>query len=109
MADKSAYEFALRMINIQKNFGLVSALKNINLDVGRNEIVGLIGDNGAGKSTMVKILTGVFLPSSGELHVAGQKVDLKSYNVKRAQGISECVECRGYALKIFAFWSTLCN
>jgi ABC-type branched-subunit amino acid transport system ATPase component len=38
----------------------VRALTNINLEVGRNEIVGLIGDNGAGKSTMVKILTGVF-------------------------------------------------
>jgi ABC-type dipeptide/oligopeptide/nickel transport system ATPase component len=48
------------MINIEKYFGLVHALKNINFDVGRNEIVGLIGDNGAGKSTMVKILSGVF-------------------------------------------------
>ena len=72
------------MVNIEKNFGLVSALKNINLKIGRNEIIGLIGDNGAGKSTMVKILTGVFRPSSGELYVAGRKVNLSSYNVKRA-------------------------
>jgi simple sugar transport system ATP-binding protein len=75
---------ALRMVNIEKNYGLVSALKNINLEVGSNEIVGLIGDNGAGKSTMVKILTGVFLPTSGDLYIAGRKVDLKKYNVKRA-------------------------
>jgi simple sugar transport system ATP-binding protein len=84
MTEPSANDFALRMVNIQKNFGLVSALKDINLEVGRNEIVGLIGDNGAGKSTMVKILTGVFLPTSGELYIAGRKVDLKKYNVKRA-------------------------
>jgi simple sugar transport system ATP-binding protein len=77
-------QFALRMVNIEKSFGLVSALKNINLEVGHNEIVGLIGDNGAGKSTMVKILTGVFLPTSGELYVAGRKVDLRTYDVKRA-------------------------
>ncbi|MCI0712595.1 MAG: ATP-binding cassette domain-containing protein [Chloroflexi bacterium] len=76
--------FALQMVNIEKYFGLVHALKNINLDVGHNEVVGLIGDNGAGKSTMVKILTGVFLPTSGELYVAGRKVDLKTYNVQRA-------------------------
>ena len=76
--------YALRMVNIEKYFGLVRALRNINLEVGRNEIVGLIGDNGAGKSTMVKILTGVFHPSSGDLYVAGRKVDLSSYNVKRA-------------------------
>jgi simple sugar transport system ATP-binding protein len=75
---------ALRMVNIEKYFGLVCALKNINLQVGRNEIVGLIGDNGAGKSTMVKILTGVFPPTSGELYIAGNKVDLRTYNVKRA-------------------------
>jgi simple sugar transport system ATP-binding protein len=63
----SAEQHALRMVNIEKNFGLVRALTKINLEVGRNEIVGLIGDNGAGKSTMVKILTGVFPPISGEL------------------------------------------
>jgi simple sugar transport system ATP-binding protein len=75
---------ALRMVNIEKYFGLVCALKNINLEVGRNEIVGLIGDNGAGKSTMVKILTGVFPPTNGELLVAGRPVNFRSYNVKQA-------------------------
>ena len=84
MAGTSDHPYALEMVNIEKNFGLVSALKNINLEIGRNEIVGLIGDNGAGKSTMVKILTGVFRPSSGELYVAGRKVNFSSYNVKRA-------------------------
>lgn len=84
VVEKSDHLYALQMVNIEKYFGLVCALKNINLQVGRNEIVGLIGDNGAGKSTMVKILTGVHQPSSGELYVAGKKVDLKRYNVKTA-------------------------
>ncbi len=84
MADPTTESYALRMVNIDKYFGLVCALKNINLQVGRNEIVGLIGDNGAGKSTMVKILTGVFPPSSGELYIAGRKVGLHTYNVKQA-------------------------
>ena len=72
------------MVNIEKYFGLVRALTNINLEVGRNEIVGLIGDNGAGKSTMVKILTGVFPPTRGELYVAGRKIDFRRYNVQSA-------------------------
>ncbi len=80
--ERAAY--ALQMVNIEKYFGLVHALSNINMEIGRNEIVGLIGDNGAGKSTMVKILTGVYRPTSGELYVAGRKVDLGSYNVKTA-------------------------
>jgi ABC-type sugar transport system ATPase subunit len=77
-------QYALRMVNIDKYFGLVRALTSINLDVGRNEIVGLIGDNGAGKSTIVKILTGVFPPTSGELYIAGRKVDFRRYNVQSA-------------------------
>ena len=77
-------QYAMQMVNVEKYFGLVCALKNINFDVGRNEIVGLIGDNGAGKSTMVKILTGVFPPTSGDLIVAGRRVDFRRYNVKRA-------------------------
>ena len=44
---ESVEQHALRMVNIEKYFGLVRALTNINLEVGRNEIVGLIGDNGA--------------------------------------------------------------
>jgi simple sugar transport system ATP-binding protein len=76
--------YALQMVNIEKYFDRVHALRNINLNVGANEIVGLIGDNGAGKSTMVKILSGVFRPTRGELYVAGRKVNLRNYDVKRA-------------------------
>ena len=84
MVESSVKPSALRMVNIEKYFGVVCALRKINLEVGANEIVGLIGDNGAGKSTMVKILTGVFPPTSGELYIAGNKVDLHNFNVKRA-------------------------
>src|SRR5260370_7869271 len=85
---QSSDQYALRMVNIDKYFGLVRALTNINLDVGRNEIVGLIGDNGAGKSTIVKILTGVFPPSTGELYIAGRNVDFRRYNVQIAHQLS---------------------
>src|SRR5262249_29197040 len=77
-------QYALRMVNIEKHFGLVQALTNINLEVGRNEIVGLIGDNEAGKSTIVKILTGVFPPTIGEVYVAGRKFNFPRYNVQSA-------------------------
>ena len=83
MAEESA-PYALRMVNIEKYFGRVRALKNVNLEIGKNEIVGLIGDNGAGKSTMVKILTGVYRPTRGDLYVGGRQVDLRRYSVQRA-------------------------
>ncbi len=84
MAVESVQPPALRMVNVEKYFGLVRALRNINFEVGHNEIVGLIGDNGAGKSTLVKILTGVFAPTSGDLYIAGRQVNFRRYSVKRA-------------------------
>jgi simple sugar transport system ATP-binding protein len=84
VVEASTQPHAGRLVNIEKYFGPVCALKNINLEIGRNEILGLIGDNGAGKSTLIKIVTGVFPPTSGELYVAGRKVDFKKHNVKRA-------------------------
>lgn len=75
---------ALRMVDIQKRFGLVQALRDVNLEVGTNEIVGLLGDNGAGKSTIVKILTGVYPASAGELYVADRQVKFRSYDVQTA-------------------------
>jgi simple sugar transport system ATP-binding protein len=87
VAEPPSKTTALRMVNIEKYFGLVCALKSVNFEVGRNEIVGLIGDNGAGKSTLVKILTGVFPPTSGELYIADKKVDTNTYSVKRAHAL----------------------
>ncbi len=84
MLDARDENAALRMVRIEKYFGLVSALRRIDITVGRNEIVGLIGDNGAGKSTLVKILSGVFPPTSGELYIVGRKVNFRNYNVKQA-------------------------
>jgi simple sugar transport system ATP-binding protein len=84
VVEASVQPYAGRLANIEKYFGPVCALKNINLKIGRNEIVGLIGDNGAGKSTLIKIITGVFPPTSGELYVAGRRVDFKKYSVKQA-------------------------
>ena len=52
------YVHAVRMENVHMAFGNVVALKDIDFEVGANEIVGLIGDNDAGKSTLIKIVTG---------------------------------------------------
>jgi simple sugar transport system ATP-binding protein len=84
VVENAAQPYALQMVHIEKYFGLVCALRDVNFEVGCNEIVGLIGDNGAGKSTIVKILTGVFPPTSGELYIAGRKVNFHTYSVKRA-------------------------
>lgn len=68
----------LRLRNVSKNFGAVSALTDIELDVKAGEVVALVGDNGAGKSTLVKVLAGVHQPSSGSIEFCGQSVSLDS-------------------------------
>ncbi len=68
----------LRLSNVSKKFGAVSALTDIELEVHAGEVVALVGDNGAGKSTLIKILAGVHQPTSGSIEFCGQQVSLDS-------------------------------
>ena len=84
MNQKKSFEYVVKMVDIEKYFGKIAALRGINFEVGANEVIGLIGDNGAGKSTLIKIITGVFPPSGGEMYIRDKKVDTSKYNVKKA-------------------------
>ncbi|MGP4014840.1 ATP-binding cassette domain-containing protein [Saccharopolyspora sp. 5N708] len=77
----------MRVEDIGKRFGPVSALRGVDLVVRRGEILGLIGDNGAGKSTLIKILTGYHQPDSGRLLFEGEPMQLKSVTHARSLGI----------------------
>ncbi|PCH81206.1 MAG: ABC transporter ATP-binding protein [Hyphomicrobiales bacterium] len=77
----------IRMHAIHKNFGGVQALKNVNLDIHGGEVVALLGHNGAGKSVLVQILSGVFLPTSGSIEVEGRSARFSSPRDARAAHI----------------------
>ena len=64
--------------NISKYFGTITALENVNLTVREGECLGVVGDNGAGKSTFMKVLSGLYKPSSGTLFFDGNKEILNS-------------------------------
>ena len=66
----------LSLRNVNKNFGAVAALTDINLDVAAGEVVAIVGDNGAGKSTLVKVLSGVHLPDSGTITFESNEVSI---------------------------------
>ena len=55
----------IELKNIQKNYGKKQALKDVNLTINPGEIFGLIGHNGAGKSTAIKALVSIIEPSAG--------------------------------------------
>lgn len=77
----------IEMKNISKTFGAVRALQNVNFEVMPAEIVGLVGDNAAGKSTLVKILSGAYIADKGEIFIGGKKVYISNPVNSRALGI----------------------
>ena len=70
----SAPQVAVRLSGVSKRFGGVSALDDVSLEVHVGEIHALLGENGAGKSTILKILNGVHAPSAGEIEVLGRRL-----------------------------------
>jgi len=80
-------EEVLRVEDLAKSFGAVTALSEVNLHLDRGEVLGLIGDNGAGKSTLVKILCGFHQPDRGRILLHGKEVTLRSVDAARSLGI----------------------
>jgi ABC-type sugar transport system ATPase subunit len=77
----------VRVENVAKSFGALTALEDVSLQLAQGEVLGLIGDNGAGKSTLIKILIGVHRPDSGRVYIDGSEVALRSVNHARSLGI----------------------
>jgi general nucleoside transport system ATP-binding protein len=78
----------LELIGISKQYPSVRANDNVNLQVQPGEIHAVLGENGAGKSTMMKMIYGAVRPDEGEIRWNGEKVDIKNPQQARALGIS---------------------
>lgn len=70
--------------HITKRFGKVTAVDDFTLDINRGSVLGIVGSNGGGKSTLLRILSGVFDADSGEVKINGQNI----YNNPSVKG--EC-------------------
>ncbi len=60
--------------NVYKRFGGLTALNNVSLEIGRDEIVGLIGPNGSGKTTLMRCILGILKPDSGQVWFKGKNI-----------------------------------
>ena len=80
-------ESALSLVNVDKRFPGVHALKEVSIEVRRGEVIGLVGENGAGKSTLMKILSGVYQPDSGKIKIAGQPTRFENAADANRKGI----------------------
>ena len=77
----------LQAKGIHKQFGGVTVLHDVDLDVNYGEVHALMGENGAGKSTIIKIITGVFTKDAGEIFIDGSHVEIHSRHASSALGI----------------------
>jgi len=77
----------LSVRNVSKAFGAVQALNKVSFDVHPGQVVALAGDNGAGKSTIIKAISGVFRHDSGDILFAGQPINFRTPHEARDAGI----------------------
>ena len=77
----------VEMRGIQKSFGAVRALRGVDLTLRPSEVLGLVGDNAAGKSTLMKILSGAYLPDEGQIMIGGRPAHITRPEDARRLGI----------------------
>ena len=77
-SEKPASKCVLGLEHVTKVFGGTVALKDVSLDLRAGEVLALLGENGAGKSTCVKLLTGLYRPDEGQIVLDGAPVALAS-------------------------------
>jgi simple sugar transport system ATP-binding protein len=87
----------LRLAGISKSYGPVKALQDVSLEVGAGEVLGLVGDNGAGKSTTVKIISGAISPDAGEIVFEGSRRHWASPREAQLAGIETLYQDMGLA------------
>jgi putative ABC transport system ATP-binding protein len=91
VSNRSNGHTLIDLCNVFKNYetgaGEVSVLKDINLQIGKGEFVGVVGPSGSGKSTLINMITGIDRPTSGDVWVAGQRLnDLSENQLARFRG-----------------------
>lgn len=78
----------LEIAGVSKHYGPVRALDDVSLRLGRGEVLGLCGHNGAGKSSLVRMLVGLTTPDAGEIRIDGEPVTLRNPQEAQAAGVA---------------------
>ena len=78
----------LSLKELTKQFGGIVAVNNINLDVQKGDIFGIIGPNGAGKTTIFNLITGIYAPTSGEIHFNREDITKYKTHIISQKGIA---------------------
>jgi len=100
---------SLVLHDVRKQFGKTEIIRGVNLEVAAGECVAIIGPNGAGKSTLFNLISGRFAPSSGAIHLHGQRIDgMKPFEINR-QGLSRSFQITNIFPKLSVFENLRCS
>jgi len=80
-------DYVVKMENITKVFGKVKALDHVEFSLKKGEVHAILGENGAGKSSLMNVLNGIYLPDEGQIEVKGQRVSISSPKIALDLGI----------------------
>jgi len=84
----------LKITDLKLNYGPIAALKGVDISVPKGEIVAILGANGAGKTSLLKVVSGLLKPASGEILFDGEKIAGKPAHKVAKQGIMQSPEGR---------------
>ena len=84
----------LKVENLSVHYGMIQAVRDVSFEVNEGEVVSLIGANGAGKTTILRTLSGLVRPSSGRIEFLGQEIQKMPAQKIVASGLSQVPEGR---------------
>ena len=109
MSHVAAGGYALELRNLRKSFGKTEIIRGVDLAVRPGERVAIIGPNGAGKSTLFNLISGRFSPTSGDVLLAGQRINgKKPYEINR-MGLSRSFQITNIFPKLSVFENLRCG
>ncbi len=100
---------ALSLKDLKKSFGKTEIIRGIDLDVASGERIAVIGPNGAGKSTLFNLISGRFAPTSGSIHLNGQRIDGKRPFEINRMGLSRSFQITNIFPKLSVFENLRCG
>lgn len=108
-ASTAAGGYALELRDLRKSFGKTEIIRGVNLAVNTGERVAIIGPNGAGKSTLFNLISGRFAPTSGDVLLAGQRINgKKPFEINR-MGLSRSFQITNIFPKLSVFENLRCG
>jgi ribose transport system ATP-binding protein len=88
MTDHNGTVLRLEAVGVSKSYGAVKALDDVGFEVRQGEVMALLGENGAGKSTIVKVISGLVSPDAGRILIDGEVTDITSSARAQQSGIA---------------------